>query len=357
LRPHAAGDRSVGFAEVRDFHVEVARRADPALALVPLLVGGDPSKRGKVIAASADLRSRGLVPGMGMVEALDRAAEARWVPTDMRRAREQSGLLRAAVRREVGAVEIEGLAGFYLCAPADREEALAVARRLEARVAEQMGLPLRVGVAPARFAASLVAEDAGRSGARVVVAEDFEQYLLAQPIDRLPGAGPKTAARLAELGATDIPSLRRLGLDRLEVLLGNHGRSLWLLACGQDPKPLRVRRHPTTLSREESFAGDERDPGELGAVLVRLSERLEQALQRDGLRAGRIALRLTYADERTVTRSHSFDAPVSAVRELAVAARALLDRIDLGPDSVRRAGLVLRGLEISGAEDRQLDLF
>ena len=35
----------------------------------------------------------------------------------------------------------------------------------------------------------------------------------------------------------------------------------------------------------------------------------------------------------------------------------LLGRIEQGDAAVRRAGLVLRGLEISGAEDRQLDLF
>ena len=62
----------VGFAEVPDFHVEVARRAAPELRKCSLLVGGDPAKRGKVVAASADLRMRGIVEGMGMGEALDR---------------------------------------------------------------------------------------------------------------------------------------------------------------------------------------------------------------------------------------------------------------------------------------------
>ena len=352
----------VGFAEVPDFHVEVVRRASPELGIQSLLVGGDPAKRGKVVAASADLRERGIVEGMGLDEALDRAPDAHWVRTNMHRAREVSGLLRSAIRQEVDAVEIDGLAGFYFRAPSRSDAALELAGRLQARVAERTGLPLRFGVAPARFAARMAAEDAGPRGATVIGLEEFEDYLLRQPIERLPGIGPKTAARLAELGATDLPGLRELGLERLEVLLGNHGRALWLLSCGEDPKPLRVRRHPATLSREETLPGRETSGPEaetLGLVesLTRLAARLEQALRRDGLRARRIALRLTYTDERTVTRSRSLDSPLSEASELISAARGLLDKIEAEGGAVRRLGLVLKGLEISGAEDRQLDLF
>ena len=352
-----AGRNPVGFAEVPEFHVEVARRGDASIADGPVLIGGDPSKRGKVVAASADLRELGIVDGMSLAEALDRAPQARWVRTDIRRAREVSGELRAAVREEVEEVEVEGLAGFYMRAPRDRDAALALAVRLEARVLERTGLPLRLGIAPARFVARLAAEDAGASGACVVSEYDFESYLMRQPVERLPGVGPKTAARLAELGAIDVPGLRQLGLERLDVLLGNHGRALWLLACGEDPKPLRVKRHPDTLSREETLDDPTVDRARLIASVVRLAENLERALRRDGLTAGRIALRLIGADERTLTRSCSLEAAAGSTADLCRAAQGLLDRIDLEGRAVRRTGLVLKGLEIRGATDRQLDLF
>ncbi|MCR9096803.1 MAG: hypothetical protein NXI30_21490 [bacterium] len=347
----------VGFAEVPEFHVAVARRDHPALSDQPVVVGGDPAKRGKVVAASRSLRERGIVDGMGVAEALDRAPEARWVRTDIRRAREVSGVLRAAVRREVEAVEVEGLAGFYMRAPDARPEALAWAARLEASVKAATGLPLRLGVAPARFAARLAAEDAGEAGATIVDAAAFEAYLLALPIERLPGVGPKTASRLAELGAVDVPGLRALGLERLDVLLGNHGRTLWQLAAGEDPKPLRTRRHPASLSREETLEVEGADRAALESALLRLAESLEAALRRDGLSAGRLALRLAGPGERTVTRSCSLGEAASGAAALARTAQGLLDRIELEGHRFRRAGLILKGLEAAGAEDRQLDLF
>jgi DNA polymerase-4 len=349
---------AVGFAEVADFHVAVARKAQPSLAQRGVLVGGHPQKRGKVVAASADLRSQGIAAGMLLSEALDRAPDATWVQTDMQRARELSGLLRAAVRQESEAVEVDGLAGFYMEAPWLREQALGLAERLETRVREATGMALRVGVAPARFAARLAAQDAGLTGAACIIAEsEFDAYLLRQPIERLPGVGPKTAARLAELGASDVPSLRALGLECLEVVLGNHGRTLWMLACGEDPRPLRVKRHPTTLSREQSLAVSSRDRLQIGTSLEQLAGRLEAALRREGLRAGRIALRLTFEDSRTLTRSQTLPAMVSAARPLALAAHDLLLRVVPSTRPIRKIGLMLGGLETRGAEDRQLDLF
>jgi len=181
--------------------------------------------------------------------------------------------------------------------------------------------------------------------------------LLGQPIERFPGVGPKTAARLAELGASDVSSLRDLGLERLEILLGNHGRSLWMLACGNDPKPLRVKRHPATLSREKSFPESTLDLPEVVASLDRLAESLADALLREGLGAGRIAMRLTLGDSRTLTRSQTLPHPITSGSQLADAARDLLMRAETEACAVRKLGLIVAGLEVQGAEDRQLGLF
>lgn len=348
---------AVGYAEVAEFYVAVARQRDPSLRHHPLLIGGDPNKRGKVVAASEDLRRLGIVDGMGLAEALDRAPQAVWARTDRQGAREVSGVLRAAVREVVPEVEVEGLAGFYMRAPASPERATEWAQRLETRVLDRTGLPIRLGVAPVRFAARLAAEDAGIAGARVVAADRFEDYLMALPLERLPGVGPKTAARLAELGAVDVPGLRRLGLERLDVLLGNHGRTLWLLACGEDPKPLRVKRHPDTLSREETLTTPTQGLPELTDTLRRLVNGLVGALRRDGLGASRVALRLTRGDQRTLTRSCSFEAPIAEAEALLEAALTLLGRAEASEQPIRRVGLVLKGLEARGQRERQLDLF
>jgi DNA polymerase-4 len=338
--------------------VAAARRRAPELEAVPLVIGGDPAKHGRVVALTADLRSLGIEEGMEVAEALSRAPTARWKRTDMARARELSGQLRAAVRREIGAVETSGLSAFYFRAPVDPAEARRLGERLIVLVEQETGARLRVGIAPARFAAPLVAEEAGAGHVGLLTGEAFEAFLTSLPVERLPSVGPKTALRLRELGVETVAGLRALGGERLELLLGSVGRSLWQLASGADPRPLRVRRHPKSLSREEKLPDDAAStPTPLDAVIARLATRLEQALRRDGLWASRIALRLIQADGRSQTRSRSLWPPTTSAARIAAAARDLLERTEAVPIGVRRVGIVLKGLEIAGAEDRQLDLF
>ena len=91
--------------------------------------------------------------------------------------------------------------------------------------------------------------------------------------------------------------------------------------------------------------------------LVGLAESLGLALLREGLGAGRIALRLTLDDSRSVTRSQTLPEPISSAGPLAAAARTLLTRADVEVGQIRKLGLVVAGLEIRGAEERQLGLF
>ena len=360
----------VGFAEVPDFHVAVARAAHPDWGQRPLIVGGDPEKNGKVLACSPELKACGVEPGMRVREAQAAAPSAGWIETDMAAAREISGRLRAAVRKHVVAVEAEGLSGFYFEAPADRSLAEAWATGLQAAAERATQMTLRVGMAPVRFAAKLAAESAGSAGTRVVSEDEFESFLASQPLERFPGLGPKTFARLSELGVKDVPGLRDLGRERLELLLGNHGLSLWLLASGEDPKPLRARRHPGTLSRERTVQtgiGAPTNDGhadleaKLREATLTLADGLATALLREGLSAQRIAIRLTLEDARTLTRSQSFDEAVTHAGDIAAAGLDLLGRTGAGTErveaQVRKVALVLAGLDVSGAEERQLGLF
>ncbi|HEB88066.1 MAG TPA: hypothetical protein ENI85_00700, partial [Deltaproteobacteria bacterium] len=186
---------------------------------------------------------------------------------------------------------------------------------------------------------------------------------LEQPVARFPGVGPKTAARLAELGATDVPGLRRIGPERLEILLGNAGRTLWQLASGRDPRPLRLKRHPATLSREETLPESVSEDHDqtlrelIRPSLERLATRLDKALRREGLTARRIALRLTCRGARPITRSRSLETPLGGGSEIMEVAEALLARAGSDLRGIRRICIILRGLEVSGATNEQLDLF
>ncbi len=349
--------RVVLFAEVPQFYATVERCEDPELCARPVLVGGDPRKRGLVQAATPDALAAGVTLEMTMLEALQVCPRARAIRTDMPRYRALSRRLFASLRQVLPRLEASGLGAAYFDVTGAAEAPELLARRLRERVAEEPGLPLRVGIASSRFLARLAAEEATESGIRRIPAGEERAFLDPLPVSRLEGVGHKTATRLGELGAQRIGEVLALGRERLEEAFGTHGLRIHALASGGDDGPVRAARHAQSLGREATLHADRLDWSVVGEQLQRLARDLSEELQRQGLAAGRIALRLRFADAGSATRSQTLAAPLAAPAAIQAAAAGLLERVDTAGRPVRGVGIRLSRLAPAAEKDRQLELF
>lgn len=349
--------RTVLFAEVPCFYAAVERADDPALADRPVIVGGNPRKRGLVQAASEDALAAGVTPEMPVLEALALCPRARALPTDMRRYREVSRRLLALLRNGFPRLEPFGLgaAWFDLTGAAEAPEALAA--RLRDAVAGELGLPLRVGIASSKFLARLAAEEAGAEGVRRIRSGEERAFLDPLPVARLEGVGRKTAAALAELGAHTIGEVVALGRDQLAEAFGTHGLRIHAYATGEDDGPVRSAAHPKSLSREATIRGETLDLSELTEHLQRLSLDLEAELRLQGLSASRVTLKVRYADQTRATRSQTLGKPLAAAPDIQAAAVRLLGRTQAGSRPLRGLGIQLGAIARQAESDRQLDLF
>jgi DNA polymerase-4 len=345
------------YAEVPGFYAEFERASEPALASRPVIVGGDPRKRGAVQAASADARAIGVSEGMPMLEALERCPRARVFVTNMRRYREASAQLRSQFRRATDRVEPAGAGAAYLDVSACAEPAERVAARLCEAVRNELRLPLRVGVSSIKFLAKLAAESLEIEGVFAIAANDVRSFLEPLPVARLPGVGPNTEAALAALGARTAGDLAKLERTLLEERLGNHGLTILSYAQGRDPAPLRAAPHPRSVSQEATFAAPAIDRLVLEERLAGLASRVEEALAREHLAAKRVVVKVRYTDGELVTRSLTGVQAMSSARELLAQAAQLLARTQAGSRGVRGLGLIASELVRARRDDRQLDLF
>lgn len=344
------------YAEVPGFYAEFERAADPALAERPVIVGGDPRKRGTVQSASADARAAGVVEGMLVLDALERCPRARAFVTNMRRYREAGAELRTQFRRATDRVEPAGIAAAYLDVSARSEAPREIAERLCEAVQGELGLPLRVGISGVKFLAKLAAESIAR-GVSDIAPDAVRAFLDPLPVGRLPGVGPKTEATFAELGVATAGGLVRVDRRWLEERLGNHGLAILSYAQGRDPAGLRAAPHPRSVSQEATFAEPETDRVALEERLASLAARVEEALDRERLAAKRVAVKIRYADDEVVTRSRTVVHALASARELLTHAAPLLERTQVGTRAVRGLALVAAELTRARRDDRQLDLF
>jgi nucleotidyltransferase/DNA polymerase involved in DNA repair len=349
--------RAILFAEVAGFYAAVERADDPRLAGRPVLVGGDPRKRGRVQAATPDAVAAGVRLDMPMMEALQLCVSAKAVLTNMPRYREVDRRLVATLRGVVARIESFELGAGFADLGGTAVPGEQVADAMRAAVREALSLPLRVGLATGKFLARLAAQQVPEEGCYRIPEGREDAFLAPLPVTVLEGVGRKTAATLAELGAERVADVVALGPERLHAALGAHGLRIHALACGRDEEPVRGSRHPKSISRETRVAGDGIDVAALSELVTGLAHQLEQELARNGVAALRVVVKLREASGDVVTRTRTLSTPIATAAALVQEALPLLSQAGLGARPARGLGIQLAELVPAAEGGRQLPLF
>ena len=329
------------------FFVEVCRRHHPELRDVELLVvGGRRDQRGVVQSASYGARKFGVHAGMSIAEAVRLCPQATFFQGAFAHYRSASLDVRRVLEEFSPTVVMASLDEAYLDFGGTERlhpvSLLPVAEQLRDRVRQETGLDCSVGAGPNRMIAKLASDYAKPRGLMEVRAGWEEGFLAGLPLRALPGIGPKTAERWAELGLIDVYQIQRMEERALERHIGPDARQLKLRAQKQDGTVLRPERLPKSVSRETTLSRDIRDPGELERILALLTARVGAQLRDEQILARTVTMKLRHDDFRTVTRRQTLQNATDLDAELYDAARSLF-RIAF--DEVRRRD---RGVRLIG---------
>ena len=142
------------FIHIPGFYAAVEQADNHELRGRPVVVGGDPRKRGSVTGVSVEARKRGVVEGMEAREALERCPEAVFRRTRLKRYRAVAAETRALLRATTDRIEEFGVDGTFLEVP-PQIEALPLAAELCVHMQAELALHSVAGIGPTRFIAYL----------------------------------------------------------------------------------------------------------------------------------------------------------------------------------------------------------
>jgi DNA polymerase-4 len=342
------------------FFVEVCRHNHPELRDVELLVvGGRRDQRGVVQSASYAARRFGIHAGMPIAEAVRLCPEATFFQGSFGDYRKASLAVRAVLEDFSPLVVMSSLDEAYLDFGGTERlhpiSLLPVAEQLRDQVKSSTGLDCSVGIGPNRMIAKLASDCAKPRGLMEVRSGWEVGFLAGLPLRAMPGVGPKTAERWAELGLTDVHQIQSLTEQALERLIGADARPLKLRAHGQGGTTLRPERLPKSVSRETTLSRDLRDPEQLERILALLTARVAAQLRDEQILARAVTMKLRHDDFRTVTRRRTLETATDLDAEIYLAARSLFrdafEEVRRRDRGVRLIGVAATNLGTAAEED------
>ena len=329
------------------FYASVEQRDDPALRGRPVAVGGRPDRRGVVAASSYEARKFGVRSAMSMARAVRLCPELVVVPPDFARYRSISDRVFDLYRSVTPLVEPLSLDEAYLDVTRNSwNEPLAtpVARRLKRWIRDETGLTVSAGAAPNKFLAKIASDWDKPDGLTVIPAERVDAFLRKLPVEALWGVGPVTAKRLRAAGVVRLVDVRAADPGVLRRAVGSRIDWLRRLAEGKDDRPVSPNRVVKSSGSEHTYPADLTDADTIRREIGLLARRGAAWLERKGLAARTVTIKVRYSDFTTVTRSHSADPATRDAERIAERAERLLDRTEAGERPVRLLGATMHNL-------------
>jgi DNA polymerase-4 len=321
----AREELSVAHLDADAFYVSIELSRRPELRGRPVVVSGS-GPRAVVTTASYEARRYGVGSAMPASRARRLCPEAVFIAPDFPTYREVSSRMMGIVRSHIERVEVVGLDEAYLDL-AGLYSPRAAMRRLVAEIREATQLTCSVGVGPNKLVAKVASDAEKPAGFVVLTREEACARFGSAPPGLIPGIGPKTAARLSELGLTTLAAVGAAPERVLAEHFGeNHGRELCRRARFEHDGRIGEPRKVVSESRERTFDRDISDPAELREALARMAAQLCAGLRSNGRRGRTIAIKVRLEDFTTVTRARTIAEATNDEDVVRATALALLEQ-------------------------------
>ena len=363
LKLSGEGDEAtILHADLDAFYASVEQRLDPSLRGKPVIVGG-----GVVLAASYEARKFGVHSAMNGRRARALCPDAVVVSPHMaeygRVSKQVMDLFREftplvePLSADEAFLDVSGARRLF-GPPGD------IAERLRARVREETGLAVSVGVARTKFLAKVASGVAKPDGLVEVPPERELDFLHPLPVERLWGVGPATLERLRSRGVVTVGDLAALPPETVVHIVGKAlGGHLHALGWNHDPRDVDPHQGRRSVGSQSALGRSVDTLDGVDRVLLTLADRVASRLRKHDVVGRTVNVRIRFGDSRdNITRARSLRAPTQATDAiygvaadlvhgvLGADAPAAEDELEADPHVVGRRATVLerRGVSLLG---------
>lgn len=341
--------RKIIHIDMDAFYASVEQRDNPELRGRPVIVGGDPHRRGVVAACSYEARKFGIHSAMPSSQARKLCPPAVFLPPRFDMYHEVSGQIMEIFHEYTDLVEPLSLDEAFLDVTLNKKGiaiATEIARLIRAEIRERTGLTASAGVSCNKFLAKAASDFRKPDGLTVVTPEQALEFIARLPIGKFHGVGRVTEERMRSLGIETGADLRKFSPEELTRIFGKSGAYFHSIAHGIDQRPVMPVRVRKSLGREITLDEDIDDLVLMASILSGLADDVQEMLQERRLKGRTVTLKLKYHDFQSITRSITLEYMVDQAEEIMKNTLILLKDTEAGSRKVRLLGITVSGFEL-----------
>jgi DNA polymerase-4 len=324
------------------FYASIEQRDNPSLKGKPVIVGGDPDRRGVVATCSYEARKYGIHSAMPSKTAIRLCPHAIFVFPRFEAYKNVSKQFLHICADYTDLIEPLSLDEAFLDVTENKKNiafATSIAEEIRSRIFSEIGLTVSAGVSYNKFLAKIASDINKPNGIAVIRPSEAEKFLETLPIGKFYGIGKVSEKKMIALGINNGHDLKKMDLETLTKHFGKAGKFYYDIVRGIDTRLVTPYRERKSYGRETTLNEDILDIDLIKSILNNIAVELESAFKRKNMKGRTVTLKIKYHDFQQITRSRTLDRPIDTASEMLNEVYALLDHTDAGRKKIRLLGI------------------
>lgn len=327
---------------------------------VPSVVAGDKESRHSIILAkSFPARKFGIKTGEPLFQALEKCPELKVVQPDYELYVETSRHFVEMLRQFSPQVEQYSIDEAWVDMTGTQRlwgEPRLAAENMRQRIWEELGFTVNVGISSNKLLAKMAGDFEKPNKVHTLFPEEMEGKMWPLPVRDLFLVGPKTEAKLKQLGIYTIGDLAAADPKVLRKRFGKHGETIWHFANGRNADAVTPESGENKgYGNSVTTAEDVRNTEIAHQVLLGLCETVAARMRRDGQCGSCVSVHLRTNEFSHMSHQSRLPGATNITTELFEAACRLFDEAWDKITPLRQLGVQVT--QLSKEPYQQFDLF
>ena len=264
----------------------------------PVIVGGNPERRGVVSTASYEARKFGVHSAMPSSMAARLCPQAIWTSGNFHRYREMSAKVMAILQDESPhLMQVSIDEAFLDVTPtrANKTHPATIAQRIQKRVGE-LGITCSIGLGESKAVAKIASNQSKPRGLTVVYPGHAAEFLAPLPVKEMSGIGPVAQKRLQSFHLRTLGDVASADPAILRQVFGKNARLMADRCRGIDTPVIDEAEPVKSISNEISFAQSLTSREEIQARIATMAHKVGRRLRRKGMEGTTLHLKVRKED-------------------------------------------------------------